>query len=217
MTVNAIVQLTLYCGLLVAVAKPLGAYMARVHQGEARIAQRVLGPLERGIYRLLRIDAKEEMTWKTYASATITFNVIGTASPDPLQRILLDPDLQRDPVPYAGLLVQTIPPWRPQKALRSAVELMYVTGVTSSTSISSARSDHAASTASRSAMSAMLQPADMSGRYTDPSSRERTSAVSAMKWTPQKTIERQSRLSAASWLSFKLSPRRSAKRITSSC
>ena len=66
-------------------------------------------------------------------------------------------------------------------------------------------------------MSAMLQPAERSGRITSTSGRESTSAVSAMKWTPQKTIERQVSLRAASWLSLKLSPRRSAKRMTSSC
>ena len=43
------------------------------------------------------------------------------------------------------------------------------------------------------------------------------SAVSAMKWTPQKTIDRQSSLSAAIWLSLYESPRRSAKAMTSSC
>ena len=54
----------------------------------------------------------------------------------------------------------------------------------------SPRSAQAASTESRSAMSAMLQPAAMSGRKTCTSWRERTSAVSAMKWTPQKTMDR---------------------------
>lgn len=77
MTANAILQLALYCMLLVALVRPLGGYMARVYEGEAKVAQRILGPLERAIYRLLRIDAKEEMTWKTYAFATVFFNVAG--------------------------------------------------------------------------------------------------------------------------------------------
>ena len=77
MTVNAVLQLVLYCVLLVAVAKPLGGYMARVYQGDAKVAQTVLGPLERLIYRVLRVDSKEEMTWKTYAIAVLLFNLAG--------------------------------------------------------------------------------------------------------------------------------------------
>ncbi len=75
MTANAVLQLSLYCVLLVVVAKPLGGYMARVYQGDARTAQKVIGPLERIVYRVLRVDAKEEMTWKTYALAAMFFNV----------------------------------------------------------------------------------------------------------------------------------------------
>jgi K+-transporting ATPase ATPase A chain len=76
-TANAVLQLVLYCVLLVAVAKPLGGYMARVYQGDANIAQKVLGPLERLIYAVLRVDSKEEMTWKTYAIAALLFNLAG--------------------------------------------------------------------------------------------------------------------------------------------
>ena len=34
MTANAVIQLTLYFFVLLALVKPLGAYMARVYQGE---------------------------------------------------------------------------------------------------------------------------------------------------------------------------------------
>ena len=87
MTADAVVQLTLYCVLLVAVAKPLGGYMARVYQGEARFAERVIGPVERILYRLLHIDPREEMTWKTYAVATVLFNVAGLLVVYLLQRL----------------------------------------------------------------------------------------------------------------------------------
>ena len=68
-TANAIVQFVLYSSLLVALGVPLGAYMARVYAGEARFAQRVLGPVERLLYRLAGVDADEEMSWKRYAVA----------------------------------------------------------------------------------------------------------------------------------------------------
>jgi len=85
-TANAVLQLVLYCGLLVAVVKPLGGYMARVYQGDAKLAQKVLGPLERLVYRVLRVDAKEEMTWKTYAFAALLFNLAGFLAVYVLQR-----------------------------------------------------------------------------------------------------------------------------------
>lgn len=87
MTANSILQLVLYCVLLVAVVKPLGGYMARVYQGDAKIAAKVFGPLERLIYRILRVDAKEEMTWKTYAIAAMLFNVAGLMVVYLLQRM----------------------------------------------------------------------------------------------------------------------------------
>ena len=77
MTTNALLQIALYCALLVALVKPLGGYMARVYQGEARIAMRVLGPLERLVYRVVRVDPGEEMTWKAYALAVMAFNIAG--------------------------------------------------------------------------------------------------------------------------------------------
>ncbi len=77
MTANALLQLSLYCVLLVAVAKPLGGYMARVYQGDARTAQKIIGPLERLVYRVVRVDAQQEMSWKTYALAALFFNVAG--------------------------------------------------------------------------------------------------------------------------------------------
>jgi len=76
-TASTVLQLALFCGLLVAIVKPLGGYMARVYEGEARIASRLLGPLERLVYRVLRVDPGEEMTWKTYALAVLTFNLAG--------------------------------------------------------------------------------------------------------------------------------------------
>jgi K+-transporting ATPase ATPase A chain len=85
--VNAYVQLLLYCVLLAAVAQPLGAYMARVYTGEARFAARVFGPLERVVYRALRIDPAEEMTWKTYAMAVMLFNLAGFLVVYALQRL----------------------------------------------------------------------------------------------------------------------------------
>ncbi|WP_394822804.1 potassium-transporting ATPase subunit KdpA [Pendulispora albinea] len=87
MTTSGILQLVLYCVLLAAVSKPLGDYMARVYMGEARFAQKIFGPLENLTYRVLRVDPKREMTWKTYAVAVLLFNLVGILVVYVLQRV----------------------------------------------------------------------------------------------------------------------------------
>ena len=87
MTANAIVQCTLYVLGLVALALPLGAYMARVYDGDARFAQRLLGPLERLLYRASGARADEEMSWKRYGAALLFFNLFGLLVVYALQRL----------------------------------------------------------------------------------------------------------------------------------
>ena len=77
MTANAWVQVLVYMGVLVALAKPLGWYMARVYQGQPCGLDRVLGPIERWLYRLAGVDPQSEMSWKTYAVAMLLFNLVG--------------------------------------------------------------------------------------------------------------------------------------------
>ena len=77
MTTNGILQIVLYLAVLVALAKPLGAFMARIYQREKTFLDPVLGPLERLIYRLARIDAGREMDWKESALALLLFNAAG--------------------------------------------------------------------------------------------------------------------------------------------
>jgi K+-transporting ATPase ATPase A chain len=87
MTLNGYVQLMLYVVVLLALAKPLGGYMARVHQGEHVWLDRALGPLERLIYRLCGIRPDAEMTWKVYALAMLVFNLLGVLVVYLLQRL----------------------------------------------------------------------------------------------------------------------------------
>ena len=61
MTDNGILQLVLALGVMLACVRPLGWYMARVYSGRVPFLDRVLGPVERAIYRLARIDAANEM------------------------------------------------------------------------------------------------------------------------------------------------------------
>jgi K+-transporting ATPase ATPase A chain len=73
--------------VLIALAKPLGAYMARVYEGRPFGLDRVLGPLERLIYRVSGVRADEEMGWQTYAWAMMLFNLAGFVAVYALQRL----------------------------------------------------------------------------------------------------------------------------------
>ena len=75
MTTNGILQLVLYLVVLVALVKPLGSYMAKVYQSEPIWLNRILGPVERLIYRMLGTRPEDEMTWKGYAGAAILFKL----------------------------------------------------------------------------------------------------------------------------------------------
>ena len=77
MTTNGLLQIFLFIAVLVALAKPLGAYMARVYEGERLWGlDRVLGPVERLIYRVCGVRPDEEMDWKVYALAVLMFSAV---------------------------------------------------------------------------------------------------------------------------------------------
>jgi K+-transporting ATPase ATPase A chain len=77
MNALGIFQIVLYVAVLVALAKPLGAFMARVYQGERTFLSPILGAVERVIYRLAGVDAHGESNWKRYAAAVLLVNFIG--------------------------------------------------------------------------------------------------------------------------------------------
>ena len=87
MNMYSLIQIVLFMVVLLALAKPLGSYMAKVYQGERTFLDRVLGPIERFIYRASGINPKDEMDWKIYTIAMLTFNVLGLFFVYALQRL----------------------------------------------------------------------------------------------------------------------------------
>lgn len=77
---NVIVQYSLYLAITVVLAIPLGKYIGKVMNGERVFLSRILIPCEKFIYRLLKIDSNEEMTWKKYAASIIWVSVISFVS-----------------------------------------------------------------------------------------------------------------------------------------
>jgi K+-transporting ATPase ATPase A chain len=87
MTIFGWLQIVLYLLILLLLVKVLGAYMARVYQGERTFLSPAVRPIERLIYRIVGMRTDEEMDWKTYAVAMLLFNLAGLLLVYILQRI----------------------------------------------------------------------------------------------------------------------------------
>ena len=72
-----ILQFIVYGVLLIALAYPLGVYMARVFDGESTYLTPVVGPAERLICRASGSRAFGGQHWTAYAGAVLIFNVLG--------------------------------------------------------------------------------------------------------------------------------------------
>jgi K+-transporting ATPase ATPase A chain len=92
---QGLLQIAIFCALIVAVVPVLGGHMARVFRGERTFIDPVAAPLERFTYRLLRIDAARGQNWKAYARSVIGFSLAGW--------LLL----------FLILRTQTLHPWNP--------------------------------------------------------------------------------------------------------
>jgi len=87
MNVNSLFHLVFFIALLLTASWPLGLYMARVYQDQPCGLDRALGPVERLLYRLCGVDARQEMDWKAYALSMVGLNALGLLAVYALQRV----------------------------------------------------------------------------------------------------------------------------------
>jgi K+-transporting ATPase ATPase A chain len=87
MTAIGWVQIALFLAVVLAVAKPLGAYMFRVFEGDRQPLPRVFGPVERFFYRLCGVDAAKGQTWPVYAFSLLAFSLFGMLVTYAIQRL----------------------------------------------------------------------------------------------------------------------------------
>jgi len=80
---NAFLQCAFYVAVLLALAKPLGAYMANVYGGRVRF----LAPLENLLYRISGVKPDDDMDWKRYLWGVLWFNLFGFIAVYGLQRL----------------------------------------------------------------------------------------------------------------------------------
>lgn len=86
MTANGWLQFAVYLVVLIALVKPLGAYMARVFEGTSAVNRWGAGS-ERLLDRVCRIDPAVPMDWKQYAFALLVFNTLGVLAVYAIQRL----------------------------------------------------------------------------------------------------------------------------------
>src|SRR5215218_3582868 len=89
-------QIGLFLAVLVALTPLLGGYMARVYTGERVFISRTAEPVERLLYRLLRVDPARAQDWKAYARSLLVLSALFWLAL------------------YLILRTQTLHPWNPQ-------------------------------------------------------------------------------------------------------
>jgi potassium-transporting ATPase potassium-binding subunit len=110
MSSNGWLQLAIYLLVLLLLVKPLGLYMAGVFDGTGAVT-RCLRPLERGLYKLCRVDGDASMSWKQYALSMLAFNAFGALALYALQRL------------------QAYLPWNPQQMSAVTADSSFNTAV----------------------------------------------------------------------------------------
>jgi len=76
-TIQEWAYLALYVAIILALAKPLGVFMAAVYDGRRTLLHPVLRPIEAGIYRISGVDEGKEQDWRAYTIALLAFNLVG--------------------------------------------------------------------------------------------------------------------------------------------
>ena len=74
---STVIQYVLYLGILVVLAIPLGAYIKKVMFGEKTFLSKILTPCENLVYKVMKIDKDEQMSWKKYTISVLVFSGIG--------------------------------------------------------------------------------------------------------------------------------------------
>lgn len=77
MTTAGWLQLVVFGVVLTGSVPLVGGYLARVFSGDPVALDRVLGSIERGVYRLLRTGPDREVDWRGYARGILALNVAG--------------------------------------------------------------------------------------------------------------------------------------------
>jgi K+-transporting ATPase ATPase A chain len=101
MTIQGWILIIAFIGILLALTKPMGMFLFALMEGRRTPLHAVLGPVERGFYRLSGIDPTAEQGWRRYAVHMLIFNIVLTLFTYAILR--LQGALPLNPLNYPGL------------------------------------------------------------------------------------------------------------------
>ena len=114
MTFNGILQIAIFCVVIIALVRPLGGYMTRVFNGERTLLSPLLRPVERLLYAASGVKPEIEQNWLVYGVAMLTFSLAGAVSLYTIFRL-------QDVLP---LNPQALPALAPELALNTAISFV---------------------------------------------------------------------------------------------
>jgi len=115
MTLQGWFLILLFVGILLALTKPVGLWLHALYEGRRTPLHLVLGPVERGFYKVAGVDPTAEQGWRRYALHMLLFNVA----------LLL--------LTYAVLRLQGVLPGNPQGLAGLSPDLAFNTAVSFTT------------------------------------------------------------------------------------
>ena len=87
MTANGWLQIAVFFLIILAAAKPIGVFMARLFEGERTFFHPVLRPVERVIYKLVGVSETTEQRWTQYTASLLAFSIFSFLFVYLLQRL----------------------------------------------------------------------------------------------------------------------------------
>lgn len=108
---NIFLQYGLYIAILVGLAIPLGGYIGKLMNGEKVWISRIFLPIEKRIYKAMRVNSSEQMDWKKYAVSVGLFSVFSFL------------------VLFMILVLQGVLPWNPEGIRGMEPDLAFNTAV----------------------------------------------------------------------------------------
>ncbi|MEO7689842.1 MAG: potassium-transporting ATPase subunit KdpA [Sphingomonas sp.] len=76
MTLQGWLLIAAFIGVLLALTRPMGTWLFALYEGRRTPLHVVLGPVERGFYKLSGIDPNAEQSWRRYAVHMLVFNFV---------------------------------------------------------------------------------------------------------------------------------------------
>ncbi|RJF93659.1 potassium-transporting ATPase subunit KdpA [Sphingomonas cavernae] len=101
MTIQGWILIFVFVGILLALAKPVGLWLFTLYEGRRTPLHAVLGPVERGFYKLAGINPDEDQSWRRYAVHMLLFNAVLLVFTYAILR--LQGILPLNPLGYAGV------------------------------------------------------------------------------------------------------------------